>query len=204
MASEGRADRLIPHAIYHVNATGEIQQEVPFPPELLVHQERFGAEGITLIDDTLWIAIQRQWQDDPENTVKLLSYNLESEEWGAVRYPTEPAETGWVGLSEIVAHDDYVYIIERDNQIGVLAKIKRVYRVAKSELNPSQIGTDFPLVNKELVRDLIPDLAKLNGYIVDKVEGLAIDQQGNAIIVTDNDGVDDSSGETLFFKINLK
>ena len=30
-------------------------------------------------------------------------------------------EGGWVGLSEITAYGDYVYIIERDNQISLEA-----------------------------------------------------------------------------------
>ena len=51
------------------------------------------------------------------------------------------------------------------------------------------------------MRDFIPDLAALNGYIVDKVEGFAIDAAGKGWVVTDNDGVDDSSGETLFWSI---
>ena len=37
------------------------------------------------------------------------------------------------------------------------------------------------------------------GYIVDKVEGFAIDAAGNGFVVTDNDGVVDLSGETYFF-----
>ena len=59
----------------------------------------------------------------------------------------------------------------------------------------------LPTVKKEEVRDLIPDLKALNGYVVDKVEGFTIDAAGNGYVVTDNDGVDDSSGETLFFSI---
>ena len=65
---------------------------------------------------------------------------------------------------------------------------------------PAPLGGDLPVVSKEEVRDLIPDLKSLtNGYVVDKVEGLAFDAAGDAWIVTDNDGVDDSSGETLFW-----
>ena len=57
------------------------------------------------------------------------------------------------------------------------------------------------MVEKTLVRDLLPDLkAATNGYVVDKVEGFTIDPEGNAFVVTDNDGVDDSSGETLFLR----
>jgi hypothetical protein len=41
----------------------------------------------------------------------------------------------------------------------------------------------------------------LNGYGLDKVEGMALDKDGNLFVVTDNDGVDDSSGETQFFAL---
>ncbi|MEO1331715.1 MAG: esterase-like activity of phytase family protein, partial [Pseudomonadota bacterium] len=103
LASEGRTDRLIPHAIYHVNAEGGIEDEIPFPAELLAVERRFGSEGITRVGDTLWIAIQREWKDDPENHVKLVAYNLETGEWGAVHYPKADPERGWTGLSEITA-----------------------------------------------------------------------------------------------------
>jgi hypothetical protein len=63
------------------------------------------------------------------------------------------------------------------------------------------LGGDLPTVSKELVRDLIPDLAAYNGYVVDKVEGLAITPAGEMFVSTDNDGVDDSSGETFFWSI---
>jgi len=201
LASEGRTDRLVPHALYHVDAEGEIRTQVPFPAELLAVERRFGAEGITLIGDTLWIAIQRPWKDDPENTVKLVAYNTETGAWGAVRYPTEPAETGWVGLSEITRHGDHVYIVERDNRIGAAARIKKLTRVALSELQPAPLGGELPLVTKEDVRDFIPDLTATGGYVVDKIEGFAIDADGVGYAVTDNDGVDDSNGETLFFSI---
>lgn len=201
IASEGRADRLVPHALYHVNSKGEIKDYVPFPSELLAVAKRFAAEGITLIDNTLWIAIQREWQDDEKGFVKLLSYNLESEAWGYVHYPLETAERGWVGLSEITAYGDYVYIIERDNQIGANAQIKRLYRVAISDLQPVALGDAAPVVSKELYYDFLPTMQSFGGYVMDKIEGFAIDAAGNGYAVTDNDGVDDSNGETLFFSI---
>jgi hypothetical protein len=54
-------------------------------------------------------------------------------------------------------------------------------------------------VTKTLLRDLTPDLMKAGGYGLDKVEGMTVDKAGNLFVVTDNDGVDDSSGETQFF-----
>ncbi|GAA3866751.1 esterase-like activity of phytase family protein [Celeribacter arenosi] len=201
VASEGRTDRVIPHALYHVNAKGEIKEEIGLPAELMAVEKRFGFEGITKIGDTLWMAVQREWGEDPENTVKLVAYNIESGEWGAVRYAKAEPETGWVGLSEIVAHGDYVYVVERDNQIGSAAVTKKIYRIPAGEMVPAPLGGDLPVVSKEEVRDLIPDLASFGGYVVDKVEGLAITSDGEMFVSTDNDGVDDSSGETFFWSI---
>jgi hypothetical protein len=56
-------------------------------------------------------------------------------------------------------------------------------------------------LTKETVRDLIPDLKSTGGYVLDKVEGLAIMADGTIWVSTDNDGVDDHSGETMFFAI---
>jgi len=126
---------------------------------------------------------------------------LETGKWGAVRYPTESIEDGWVGLSEITAFGDFVYIIERDNQIGDKAKIKALYRVPISELQPAGLSGNLPVVNKEFVHDFIPDLLSTNGFVVDKIEGFAVDKSGQGFAVTDNDGVDDSSGETYFSQL---
>lgn len=205
LASEGNSDKLYSHAIFHVNKKGEIKKEIALPEELRAGETRFGFEGITVVgegdEQTLWMAVQREWKDDEKGFVKLVSYNVKSEEWGAVRYPLEKAGDGWVGLSEISVHGDYAYVIERDNLIGQAAKLKKIYRVALSELKPAALGGELPVVKKEEVRDLIPELKALNGYVVDKVEGFTVDAAGNGYVVTDNDGVDDSSGETLFFSI---
>lgn len=205
LASEGNSDKLYAHALIKVDAKGKIKQEVAIPAELRAGETRFGFEGITSIgegdDQTLWMAVQREWKDDDKGFVKLVSYKPATEEWGAVRYPLEAAGDGWVGLSEITIHGDYAYVVERDNLSGKAAKLKKIYRVALADLKPAKLGGELPVVRKEEVRDLIPDLKSLNGYVVDKVEGFAIDAAGNGYVVTDNDGVDDSSGETLFFSI---
>lgn len=206
LASEGRADRLIPHALYHVDASGEILKEIAFPEALLAHQIRFGAEGLALVgsgdDATLWVAMQREWKDDPKGQVKLLGYNVASETWTAVRYPLDaPAEGAWQGLSEITLHGDYVYIVERDNQIARKAASKKIYQVPVAQLQGAEIGGELPLVDKEEFRDLLDDLRAANGYVLDKVESFAIDATGEGFLITDNDGVDDSSGETMFWSI---
>jgi hypothetical protein len=206
LASEGRSDRLIPHAIYNVNDKGEIKKEIALPAELLANEIRFGFEGITVAGDWLWMAVQREWKDDPKGMVKLLAYNTAEEKWGAVHYPLDAlaegtAETAWMGLSEITVHGDWVYIVERDNQVGAAAATKKIYRVKAADMVPAELGGALPVMTKELVRDLMPDLAVLNGYMAEKVEGFAIDAAGTGWVVTDNDGVTDSSGETLFWSV---
>ena len=197
LASEGDTGRdPTPHALFHVNADGEIEDEIAFPSALLAHEIRSGSEGIAAIgegdDMTLWIAIQREWKDDEKGFVKLVSYNPASEEWGAVRYPLEsPCRRRRVGLSEITVHGDFAYIVERDNQIAANAQLKAIYRVPVSELVSAPLDGELPVVSKELVRDLVPDLKAFNGYVVDKVESLAIDSTGTGYVITDNDGVDD-------------
>ena len=204
VASEGRSDRLTPHALYHVAADGKILEEVAFPEALLPHEIRFGAEGIALVDGTLWVAIQREWKDDPKGMVKLLGYNLEDKSWSAVHYPLDAVEAGWAGLSEITLHGDKVFIIERDNQIAGKARLKKVFSVPVAELVGAELGGTIPVVTKTEVRDLIPDLATNNGYIVDKIESLAIAADGTAYAITDNDGVADSSGETFFWSFKVE
>jgi hypothetical protein len=208
LASEGDSAKLVGHGLYNVNAKGEIKSEIGLPAELLAGETRFGFEGVTTIgegdDMTLWMAVQREWKGDEKGSVKLVSYNPKSKEWGAVRYPLESTEEGWVGLSEITAHGDHVYIVERDNLIGDKAKLKKLYRVAIADLKAAELGGELPLVTKEEVHDFIPDLkSATNGYVVDKLEGFTFDKAGKAFAVTDNDGVDDSSGETLFFPVAI-
>ena len=118
-----------------------------------------------------------------------------------MRYPLEKKGAGWVGLSEITANGDFAYIVERDNQIGQAAKLKKLFRVPLSEMTPAPLGGELPLVSKEEVHDFIPDLKSTGGYVVDKIEGFAIDAAGNGFAVTDNDGIDDSNGETLFLRL---
>ena len=218
LASEGRADRLVPHALYRVGADGEIEEALAFPPELLAVETRYGAEGIALVDGTLWVALQRPWRDDAENTAKLLAHDLGSGEWRAVAWPLEPAEeaggeaggeaaggaaggASWVGLSELAVHEGQLYAVERDDAIGENARIKRLYRTPLADLAPVPLGEVLPVVEKTLVHDLLPLLEESGVYVQDKVEGFAIDAAGTAWLVTDNDGVDETNGETLFLEI---
>ncbi|WP_340303554.1 esterase-like activity of phytase family protein [Roseobacter sp. HKCCD7870] len=205
VASEGRSDRLVPHAIYHIGADGAIEDYIALPNELLAVERRFSFEGITRVDDMLYMAVQREWRDDPENHVKVLGYNLETEAWSVAHYPLTEASTGWVGLSEIVAHGDDLYFLERDNQLGDAAMTKLITRVSMDQMaGMVALGETPPVLTKEIVVDLLPYLTSTGGFVLDKVEGLAIAEDGTMWVSTDNDGVDDHSGETMLFAISAQ
>ena len=57
------------------------------------------------------------------------------------------------------------------------------------------------MVEKTLLRDVLDDLDARSISVPDKLEGLAVTRHGRAYLATDNDGVDENYGETLFFSL---
>lgn len=202
LASEGHPDRDRPNQIIKTDAMGNVEEMIALPEALIGGWERFGLEGVTVDGDTVWVAQQRSWGDDDVGQVKLMGYDTTSGDWSAVSYPLDTPERGWVGLSEITAIGDGRFlIVERDNQIGDNAAVKRVYMVDMTGIEPGMSAMDAPMIEKTLVRDLLADLEEANGYVLDKIEGFTIAADGTAYIITDNDGVDDHSGETQFISL---
>ncbi|WP_428926983.1 esterase-like activity of phytase family protein [Marinibacterium sp. SX1] len=202
LANEGRADGERANKIIHVGADGVVIEEVLVPETLTANATNSGLEGVTVDDQgTIWVAVQREWKDDAAQHVKLLAYTPGTGGWTGVYYPTEKPDYGWVGLSEIVFHDGEFFLIERDNQLGDLAKTKWITKFSLGDVEPGELGGDLPVVEKHMVRDLLADLTSTGGYVLDKVEGLAIGADGTLYISTDNDGVDDHSGETMFWAV---
>ena len=206
LASEGNPKNEMPNRLLRVSAEGVVEEDIALPDSIAAGATASGFEGVAVegigADETVWIAVQREWADDEKGSVKLLSYKPASAEWGVVRYPLDPAGEGWVGLSEITALGGGRFaIVERDNLLGEAAKLKALTTVSLAGIAAAAPGAEAPTVEKKPVRDFIDDLKSANGYVVDKVEGFAVDVEGTAYMMTDNDGVDDSSGETLFFNL---
>lgn len=190
--------------LFRVSFDGFVDEIVELPAEVNALQRRFGFEGVASVgagdSEYVYVAIQREWVDDPGGMVRIGRYHPASGEWTFYYYPLDPRESpngGWVGLSEIVALGGGEFgILERDNQGGPDAAVKRIYHVNLESVTPEPQGGTFPVLTKTLVRDILPDLEAPSGLPIEKVEGMAELANGDVIIVTDNDGVDDSSGET--------
>jgi len=212
IASEGDPDKKsgpLKDLLVRVNAKGEVQEEIALPESLSRHAVRFGLEGVTTTGDgaqeQVWLAVQREWKDDPAGMVKILRYTPATQTWGVLHYPLDNTAVAgsWVGLSEITAvGNDTFVVIERDNQFGDQS-LKTLKAFSVAGIQAAAPGdSQVPVVHKRLVRDLVPDLQKQHGQVLDKVESFAIDLAGQAFAVTDNDGVEGgASGETQFLRL---
>ncbi len=133
------------------------------------------------------------------NRTRIWTYNPANGEWGHIAWELAavPQNASWVGLSEITRTPNGRYVlIERDNRTGDFAEIKNLVRITKDD-----VADDLVEASEKETADLIGPLLETKGWITDKPEGLAISATGKTYLVTDNDGVDDWSGETWFLNL---
>jgi Esterase-like activity of phytase len=214
VASEGRTNvgSARPNVIMKVDAAGIVQAEIALPQVLLdAGANSSGFEGIAVTGDAgteyVYAVIQREWASDPIGLVKIARYDVAAGEWTFVAYALDSVESpagGWVGLSELTLLPDGTFaVIERDNQAGSAARIKRIYGVdlAAADFQPFVAGSPLPVVPKALLADVLDVLAANSVWTPDKLEGLGVTADGDAFVVTDNDGLDDAVGQTVF--VNL-
>lgn len=219
---DGRRNLLV-----QVDAAGTVLWEVELPAEVeacrAASENRgtlgAGFEGVAVAParggHSLIVAQQRGWDfttaecealdDDAagENPAepgwtRLWRYDPAGGAWSHVAYELEPLpeNAGWVGLSEISAVPGGYLLIERDDLSGDFAALKALVRVSVGALADGRVTRD-----EKQRYDLVPELRATHGWISDKPEGVAVGGDGRVFLVTDNDGVDDWSGETWFLRL---
>lgn len=210
VVSEGRLDRDLHNLLMAVDRDGTVTDTIMLPEAFEATSVRFGFEGVTTMTDAdgvehVVVAIQREWGEDPAQHVRLGFYNTATGAWTFAHTPIAAPSSprgGWVGLSEITHLGDGTFLmIERDNQPGLYATHKVLTVVTLGDAMPVPFGETPPVLERTVVADLLPMLNATNGWIGDKPEGLAVTSDGMVWLVTDNDGVDNASGETLFFTV---
>ncbi|NLT26510.1 MAG: esterase-like activity of phytase family protein [Microbacteriaceae bacterium] len=190
------------------------------PAEVADHIRNWGLEGVTATTgadgaERVYVAVQRPLWGDPnatprealegENTARIGEYDPATGEWAWFGYELETtaAAGDWIGLSEITAVDERTFaVVERDKRNGPDAAIKRVYTVAipdRATIDAAD-GALIPL-EKSLAIDVLPMLQATNGWTQEKLEGFTIAADGRVYAVTDNDGLEDANGETVFLRL---
>jgi len=190
-----------PNILFRLSDDAVIQDVIFLPDEVNAKQIRFGFEGVAEDGQYVVVAFQRAWEGEPHPRIGIYDTEASSDPWSFLYYPLDAVESqfgGWVGLSDIAPIGcGRFLVLERDNQGGPDAAIKRIY-----EININYTGSELSVLNKILVADLLETLKEAtNGPIVEKVEGLTVDNHGNVWINNDNDGLDDNSGENLLLNL---
>ena len=200
LASEGATGP--ENALVRTDADGVVVETVTLPTEVAAGLGKWGLEGVAVrgsgASETVYVALQRPLTG--EDTARIGRYDVAEAAWTWFAYPMETTSTegDWIGLSEITVIDrDTVAVIERDKLMGPAAAVKRIYTVDL----PAGSADEVTPVTKTLAVDLLPAMTGRNGWTQEKLEGLAVTTRGRVYAVTDNDGVDDASGETQLFDL---
>lgn len=218
LASEGNLGKGLRNLVLKVNAqTGMVSQEIQLPTDLEDESRKNGFEGVAVTGEAgseqVYVAIQRAWPDEGDDdgvNTKIGRYDVSTGDWGFVHYPLEAqGNGGWIGLSELTALPDGKFaVIERDKGWGEStapnAELKSVYTVDLANATFEAYVEDAApstLLSKQLLVDVLPALQKNSIWTAEKLEGFAVAADGQVYVVTDNDGVDDAPGETVFLNL---
>lgn len=211
LGSEGNGGSR-PNLLLKADPAGNVLSEIPLPAGL-TPQRNNGIEGVAVTGEAgaeiVYVAIQRAWLDGIDSNgvnTKIGRYDVAADAWSFVHYPLQPVGAGdWIGLSELTLLPDGSFaVVERDKgwgpTTGFNAELKAVYGVdlASAEFRAYDDPAGLVTIGKTLLRDLLPDLAAVSVWTAEKLEGLAVSADGRVWAVSDNDGLDDATGETLF------
>jgi len=209
VVSEGKGDKSDASSFQAINYLikvddeGDIIKVVTLPDSVNLNQRDGGFVGVAVGEDSfshkVVVAFKEAWGD--ESAPRLGVYDTFKDTWQFYFYPLDRPESplgGWVAIADIapLGSDAEFLVLERDNQAGPAAAVKRIYKIDLADHSPSET------VEKTLVRDIMSDLRAEGGLIVEKVEGVAVDRTGDVWIVNDNDGLDLTNGETLLLNVH--
>lgn len=216
LGSEGAAPGGIANLVLKVDANGTVQSEIPLPAGLVDSRRSNGIEGIAVTgsagSEVIYVAIQRAWPgegDTDKVNTKIGRYDVAAGEWSFVHYPLQAQGNGdWIGLSEITLLPDGDFaVIERDKgwgpSTGPVAELKSVFKIdlANAEFRAYNDPAGLVTIEKALLLDVLPKLAKNSIWTAEKLEGFAVARDRKIYVVTDNDGIDDATGETVFLRL---
>lgn len=216
LGSEGAAPGGIENLVLKVDANGAVQSEIPLPAGLVDSRRSNGIEGIAVTgsagSEVIYVAIQRAWPgegDTDKVNTKIGRYDVAAGEWSFVHYPLQAQGNGdWIGLSEITLLPDGDFaVIERDKgwgpSTGPVAELKSVFKIdlANAEFRAYNDPAGLVTIDKSLLLDVLPKLAKNSIWTAEKLEGFAVARDRKVYVVTDNDGIDDATGETVFLRL---
>lgn len=215
LGSEGQTAGGRDNLVLHVNAlTGAVISEIELPAAMVDQRRSNGIEGIAVTGtagaEVVYVAIQRAWPDEGDTdkvNTKIGRFDVAAGEWGFVHYPLEAeGNGGWIGLSDLTPLPNGNFaIIERDKgwgpSTGLNAELKALFEVDLASADFRPYGDELVTIDKHLFLDVLPALEANSIWTAEKLEGFAVTGDNRMFVVTDNDGVDDAPGETVFLNL---
>jgi len=126
--------------------------------------------------------------------------------WKSARYIIDDPESQYVGgngkgredkisLTDIaIAAPGKFYVLEKDFRGSIDAAIKKIYEIDLRDYN----FVEDEILPKKLYYDLVPDILSTNGQVLEKIEGLTVNEDGKVWFMSDNDAVRENElGEQL-------
>ena len=181
-----------------------MQEEIPLPADVAANVTSNGFEGVAVTGagagEQVWVAVQRELKGDPKGTVRIGRYSVADKTLGVAGLPARrrtrrrldrPVRAG-PGRQRHVRGDRARQPARPEGHGQEGLHLRRAGHARHRAL---------PTVTKTLAVDLLPALQADNGWAQDKVEGLTIAGNGQVYAVTDNDGVEDATGETVFMRL---
>ena len=137
-----------------------------------------GLSEITALDDQHVLVVERDKLNGPDATIKRVM---------KVTLPKTDASNGSTAKSAGAGgnNDRQSTALGRSTQLG----------------DNEGKAPSVPLAKKELAVDVLPHLRATNGWTQEKLEGFTIAADGQMYAVTDNDALDDATGETVFLRL---
>lgn len=200
IASEGATGPR--NKVYRLNDEGEIVRTISLPKDVRAGLDKWGLEGVSAVrsgrNEFVYVALQRELEG--EDVARIGRYDVREDRWTWFGYELEDtdADGDWIGLSEITAIDNNTLaVVERDKLNGPSAELKAVYTVTVPMSHSNRVRK----VRKRLAVDVLPAMRAHQGWTQEKLEGLGVTADGRVFAVTDNDGLDDATGETQLLRL---
>lgn len=167
--------RFVPQNTYNPKERGQLGNVREVLPEKLKKRKlNRGFEGLACSEGNLYAALQSPLPED-SNNVLIFQFNTAKEKVEQeYHYPLNLLNADKIGDLAVKGID--FYIIEQNGEIGP-ASYHKIFRFRLNELDEEG----------KLKKKLILDLVKLKYDFADKVEGLAILDDGSIAVLNDND-----------------
>ncbi|NBC49495.1 MAG: DUF4214 domain-containing protein [Gammaproteobacteria bacterium] len=214
-------DSFEPTRLLEIAQDGSVLQEILLEASIRLAAEQVGFAGVAVTGggsaEAVFVALRHELdiesypplepeppleteppplEPDPRGYARIARYIPSSQEWSYFFYPLDnSAEISELALLD--AQHGTLAVLERDDESGPRSRIKRVYQISVSDISEQQgLELEHPVLEKQLLYDLAPELSVRSGSASEQVDGLAYGVDGDAYL-----GYVDTSNSSFMLRL---